>query len=84
MSEETAQRALKIALDSPSSRIKIEFQGGEPLLNFALIEKIVVAAKAAAPATGKVLDFVIASNLALLTDEHLAFCSSRRAAVHIA
>jgi uncharacterized protein len=43
MSEETAQRALKIALDSPSGRIKIEFQGGEPLLNFALIEKIVLA-----------------------------------------
>src|SRR5439155_26256240 len=34
MSEETAQRALRIAFDSPSDRIKIEFQGGEPLLNF--------------------------------------------------
>src|SRR5215470_15161821 len=45
MSEETAQRALKIALDSPCARIKIEFQGGEPLLNFPLIEKIVAAAK---------------------------------------
>src|SRR5215813_2960914 len=76
MSEETAQRALKIALDSPSARIKIEFQGGEPLLNFGLIEKIVLAAKAAAPASGKKLDFVIASNLALLTDEHLAFCKA--------
>src|SRR4051812_34185905 len=77
MSEETAQQALRIALDSPSARIKIEFQGGEPLLNFALIEKIVVAAKAAAPAAGKVLDFVIASNLALLTDEHLSFCKAQ-------
>src|SRR5258707_110937 len=77
MSEETAQRALKIALDSPSSRIKIEFQGGEPLLNFGLIEKIVLAAKAAAQASGKTLDFVIASNLALLTDEHLAFCKAQ-------
>jgi len=76
MSEETAQRALKIALDSPSARIKIEFQGGEPLLNFGLIEKIVLAAKAAAPASGKKLDFVIASNLALLTDEHLIFCKA--------
>jgi uncharacterized protein len=76
MSEETAQRALKIALDSPSARIKIEFQGGEPLLNFDLIEKIVLAAKTAAPASGKRLDFVIASNLALLTDEHLAFCKA--------
>ena len=77
MSEETAQRALKIALDSPSARIKIEFQGGEPLLNFTLIEKIVVAAKAAAPAVGKTLDFVIATNLAFLTDEHLAFCKAQ-------
>jgi sulfatase maturation enzyme AslB (radical SAM superfamily) len=76
MSEETAQRALKIALASPSARIKIEFQGGEPLLNFGLIEQIVLAAKAAAPASGKKLDFVIASNLALLTDEHLAFCKT--------
>src|SRR5262249_47136428 len=76
MSEETAQRALNIALASPSSCIKIEFQGGEPLLNFGLIEKIVLAAKASAPRAGKKLDFVIASNLALLTDEHLAFCNT--------
>src|SRR5258708_4294799 len=74
MSEETAQRALRIAFDSPSGRIKIEFQGGEPLLNFALIEKIVLAAETMATAAGKKIDFVIASNLVLLTDEHLAFC----------
>jgi uncharacterized protein len=37
MSEETAEQALKIAFQSPSKRIKIEFQGGEPLLNFPLI-----------------------------------------------
>lgn len=76
MSEETAQRALKIAFESPSGRIKIEFQGGEPLLNFALIEKIVLAAETAAPAADKKIEFVIASNLALLTDEHLAFCKT--------
>ena len=76
MSEETAQRALKIAFGSPSARIKIEFQGGEPLLNFDLIEKMVLGAKAAAAASRKKLDFVIASNLALLTDEHLSFCKT--------
>lgn len=74
MSEETAERALRIALESPSSRIKIEFQGGEPMLNFPLITKIVDNAKASAPKTGKQVDFVIASNLALLTDDILAFC----------
>jgi len=74
MSEETAEKALRIALASPSSRIKIEFQGGEPLLNFSLIAKIVDNAKASAPKSGKQIDFVIASNLALLNDDILAFC----------
>lgn len=76
MSEDTANRALAIAFDSPSRRIKIEFQGGEPLLNFGLIQKIVARARAEEKAKGKTIDFVIASNLALLTDEHLAFCKS--------
>lgn len=74
MTEEVAEQALRIALDSPGERIKIEFQGGEPLLNFALIEKIVQNAKQAAPKAGKAADFVIASNLALLSDQILAFC----------
>jgi uncharacterized protein len=76
MSEETANRALEIAFESPSSRIKIEFQGGEPLLNFELIKIIVSAAKQLAAASGKKVDFVIASNLALLNDSVLDFCKS--------
>src|ERR1700688_1560560 len=73
MSEETAMRALDIAFASPSARIKIEFQGGEPLLNFPMIKTIVAAAKAR---SGKKVDFVIASNLALLDDGVLDFCKS--------
>jgi His-Xaa-Ser system radical SAM maturase HxsB len=76
MSEETAARALDIAFESPSDHIKIEFQGGEPLLNFELIEKVVRAGKTKAHSRGKCTDFVIASNLALLTDEHLRFCKA--------
>jgi sulfatase maturation enzyme AslB (radical SAM superfamily) len=74
MTEETAERGLTIALQSPAPRIKIEFQGGEPLLNFRLIEKIVIAAEEGGSKVGKKLDFVIASNLALLTEDVLAFC----------
>lgn len=74
MSEETARRALTIALEAPASRIKIEFQGGEPLLNVPLIETILKAAKHEAPKAGKQVDFVITSNLALLDDRVLAFC----------
>ena len=76
MSEHTAERALSIALESPSSHIKIEFQGGEPLLNLPLIAKIVANAKLAAPKMAKQIEFVIASNFALLTDEILDYCKS--------
>lgn len=76
MSDEVAERALDIAFESHSARIKIEFQGGEPLLNFVQIQKIVSAAKIRAVKTGKAVDFVIASNLALLTDEILEFCKT--------
>jgi len=54
-------RALDIAFSSPAARIKIEFQGGEPLLNFPLIRTIVKVAKARSSAADKMVDFVIAS-----------------------
>lgn len=74
MTEDTAEKALRIVLESPSKRIKIELQGGEPLLNFPLITKIIENAKASSAKVGKHVDFVIASNLALLSEQVLAFC----------
>jgi uncharacterized protein len=74
MDEATALRALDVAFSAPSPTIKIEFQGGEPLLNFELIRTLVPIAKARASISGKDVRFVITSNLALLTDEVLAFC----------
>jgi uncharacterized protein len=76
MSEDTARRALDIAFESQASRIKIEFQGGEPLLNFELVKTIVSAAKVKSEILGKQVDFVIASNLALLDNQVLEFCKS--------
>src|SRR6516165_3777862 len=74
MSEELALRAVDVALSAPTPRIKIEFQGGEPLLNFELVKTIVRAVHERAPSRNKSIEFVIASNLALLGDEVLAFC----------
>jgi His-Xaa-Ser system radical SAM maturase HxsB len=81
MSEETAERALELTFSSPSPLIKIEFQGGEPLLNFGLIEKIVNDAKALNLHYGRDLSFVIATNLALLDEHVLEFCRAHD--VHI-
>ena len=59
-------RALDIAFASPAARIKIEFQGGEPLLNFPLIKNHRCRGQSDGTALGKKVDFVIASNLALV------------------
>ena len=75
MSLEDAERGLDMAFRSPSASIKIEFQGGEPLLNFDLIEEIVRQAERRNLDRGKNLGFVIATNLALLSDEVLDFCA---------
>jgi His-Xaa-Ser system radical SAM maturase HxsB len=74
MDRETASKALDIALSAPAPLIKIEFQGGEPLLNFDLIRWMVPVAEERGKARGKQLQFVITTNLALLTDDVIAFC----------
>ncbi|MBX9771195.1 MAG: 4Fe-4S cluster-binding domain-containing protein, partial [Candidatus Obscuribacterales bacterium] len=74
MSQETADKALAMVFRSPSNSIKIEFQGGEPMLNFELIRYVVEKAKAINVTEQRDLQFVIATNLALVTDEILEYC----------
>lgn len=76
MSPETAHRALDLAFRSPSPQLKIEFQGGEPLLNFDLVREVVCEAERMNERYGKALAFVIATNLALLDDAVLDFCGA--------
>jgi His-Xaa-Ser system radical SAM maturase HxsB len=77
MTEETARHALELAFRSPSPHLKIEFQGGEPLLNFPLLRWITAEAKRMNVRQGKDLTFVIATNLALIDDEMLDFCAEQ-------
>jgi uncharacterized protein len=81
MTTETADRAIELVFRSPSPDIKIEFQGGEPLLNFPIIQYVVERASARNDTAKRNLGFVIATNLAVITDEILAFC--RRHSIHI-
>lgn len=74
MSPEVATAALGLAFRSPSPHLKIEFQGGEPLLNFPLIRTIVEEAEYKNRHSRKQLAFVIATNLALMNREILDFC----------
>jgi uncharacterized protein len=72
MSEQVAERAIQHIFRSPSKKIKIEFQGGESLLNFELIKWIVIRAKEVCPSNVD-LAFVAATNLTYLTDEIVEF-----------
>jgi uncharacterized protein len=76
MTQETATKALDLVFRSPSPALKIEFQGGEPLLNFPLIKYIVQAALEKNRTAPRSLQFVITTNLALVTDEVLEFCKA--------
>lgn len=74
MTEKIADRAIDFVFKSPSQVIKIEFQGGEPLLNYPLIQYVVEQAKKINITECRNLDFVIATNLALITPQILSFC----------
>lgn len=73
MTKETADRAIGLMFRSPSPHLTLEFQGGEPLLNFDLIRFIVLRCKEQAAFSNKQLSIVVATNLALATDEMLHF-----------
>lgn len=76
MSRDTADRALDMVFRSPAPAIKIEFQGGEPLLNFGLVQYVVERAEELNTKESRALQFVIATNLAVLTDEILSYCKA--------
>ena len=74
MTPAIADKSLDLVFRSPSPSIKIEFQGGEPMLNFPMIEYIVKEALARNETAQRNIGFVIATNLAVVTDAILEFC----------
>ncbi len=74
MTTETADRALDFMFKSPSPTIKVEFQGGESLLNFEIVQHIVRRSLERNEREGRDLTFVLTTNLSSVTSEHLEFC----------
>lgn len=71
MSEATAERAVDLMFRSPSRQLKVEFQGGESLLNLDRIRHIVELVERRNAVEHRQVQFVIATNLAQLSDEAL-------------
>ena len=71
MSIDIAEKAVNLALSSPSANMTFEFQGGEPLMNFPVIKHIVEYTEK--NKKGKLINYTIVTNLTLLTDEMIQF-----------
>lgn len=74
MTQATADKGLDIVFHSPNPAIKIEFQGGEPLLNWPLIQYVVEKAEQRNLTEKRDLQFVVTTTLSLATDEMLEYC----------
>jgi His-Xaa-Ser system radical SAM maturase HxsB len=74
MTEATADRAIDFMFRSPSSHLKLEFQGGEPLLNFEMVRYIVESTRQREKQAGRTVSIVICSNLSLISEQILQFC----------
>lgn len=81
MAINTARSVVDIILQSPTMHPKIEFQGGEPLLNWDIIAYTVLYAKDIAEQQGKKVEFVICTNLIAITEEQLLFCLKHKIAI---
>ena len=71
MSEDVGMKAIHLALQSPSKELTFEFQGGEPLLNFEIIRKMILETER--QKGDKQISYTLVSNLQLLTEDKLDF-----------
>jgi len=73
MTKEIAEKAVEAVLRAPSPSVTIEFQGGEPLVNFPVVKHIIEYALERNKKVGKQLEFTMVSNLSLMDEEKLKF-----------
>ena len=74
MQADTARKSVDLILQSPSPYIKIEFQGGEPFLNFDVLRLAVEYAKELNADIKKHLEFVVCTNLSDVNKDQLGYC----------
>jgi His-Xaa-Ser system radical SAM maturase HxsB len=69
MDEPTARAVVDRIFETTSRYITIEFQGGEPLVNWPILQSIVEYATAKNQSAGKELLFSLVTNMSQMTDE---------------
>lgn len=78
MTEDTADKVLQTVFSSPSPEIKIEFQGGDPSTHFPMVQYLIERAEIMNLRCKKNLEFVICTNLILLTVAQIRYLHKHR------
>jgi His-Xaa-Ser system radical SAM maturase HxsB len=73
MTPQTALQVARTIMETPSPMVKIEYQGGEPLLNLEVIKIITREAKKINRRKQKDLSFVVCTNLTLMDEPTLEY-----------
>jgi His-Xaa-Ser system radical SAM maturase HxsB len=81
MSVATARKAVERVFESPATAITIEFQGGEPLLNFDALATVVEQATRIAQSSGRNVNFQITTNLQDMSVDKAAFLVEHKVSI---
>jgi len=78
MTKEIAEQSVDFILSSTNPAVTIEFQGGEPLVRFDLLQHVVEYAHEKNKVAQKELDFTLVTNLSLMDEEKLDWLLENR------
>ncbi|OGS11260.1 MAG: His-Xaa-Ser system radical SAM maturase HxsB [Elusimicrobia bacterium RIFOXYA2_FULL_58_8] len=77
MTRPVADRVLDTIFSSPAPALTVEFQGGEPALNWPVLSYMVAAIENRAAKSGKKVIISLVSNLSVMTEARLDFLLKR-------
>ncbi len=77
MSFETGKRALDFLIENSGDRhnLEVDFFGGEPLMNFDVVKKLVEYARSVEKEAGKNFRFTLTTNGMLIDDDVIDYCN---------
>lgn len=80
MSKETAEKAVEFAIEGSKKRHNLELDlfGGEPLMNWPVVEHIVHYVRRREQETGKNIKLTLTTNGTLLNDDNIKFLNDNR------
>ena len=81
LNEETAKEIVDFIMQSPSKKIKIEFQGGDGLLNFPILKYIIKYSQNKIKESEKDLMITLVTNLTLMTDEQIKYLREKKVSI---